>query len=42
LKLLLYDYQKQLVKFSIDAKNALIVAPCGAGKTPVGISVFQS
>ena len=40
LKLPLYDYQKQLVKFAIDAKNALIVAPCGAGKTPVGLSAY--
>lgn len=41
LKLPLYDYQKQLIKFSIDAKNALIVAPCGAGKTPVCLGIYS-
>ena len=40
LKFPLYDYQKQLVKFAIDMKNVLIVAPCGAGKTPVGLSTY--
>ena len=40
LKFPLYEYQQQLVKFSLEAKNTLIVAPCGAGKTPVGISAY--
>ena len=40
LKLPLYDYQKQLIKFSLDALNALIVAPCGAGKTPVCLGIY--
>lgn len=40
LKLPLYEYQKQLVKFSVDAKSALIVAPCGSGKTPVGLAAY--
>ena len=41
LKLSLYDYQKQLIKFSLDAQNALIVAPCGAGKTPVCLGIYD-
>ena len=41
LKLPLYDYQKQLIKFSLDAQNALIVAPCGAGKTPVCLGIYS-
>lgn len=40
LKLPPYEYQKQLIKFSIDQKNALIVAPCGVGKTLVGLSAY--
>lgn len=32
LKLELYSYQKEITKFCIERKNALIVAPCGAGK----------
>lgn len=41
LKLPLYEYQKQLVKFSLDSRNSLIVAPCGSGKTPVGLAVYD-
>lgn len=40
MKLQPYDYQKEIIKFIIDNKNALIVAPCGSGKTPVVIGAF--
>ena len=40
LKFPLYEYQKQIVKFAAETKNVLIVAPCGAGKTPVGLSIY--
>lgn len=32
LKLSLYPYQKDIVKFCYDAGKALIVSPCGSGK----------
>lgn len=46
MKLQPYDYQKQIVKFVVDAHgkdashDTLIVAPCGAGKTPIMISAY--
>jgi SNF2 family DNA or RNA helicase len=40
MKLQPYDYQKQAIKFAIDQKNALIILPCGSGKTPIGIGTF--
>lgn len=41
LKLQPYDYQRQIMKFSLDAENSLIVAPCGSGKTPVGLGIYD-
>jgi len=41
LKLPLYCYQKEIVKFCFDTEKALICAPCGAGKTPVAIAVYD-
>ena len=40
MKLQPYDYQKEITKFALDAKSALIVAPCGSGKTPIGIAIY--
>lgn len=46
MKLNLYDYQKQIVKFIIDSHDqeeshdTLIVAPCGAGKTPSLLAAY--
>ena len=40
MKLQPYDYQKEIIKFCLDAENALITAPCGAGKTPCGIGLY--
>lgn len=40
MKLQPYDYQKEIIKFIIDNKNALIAAPCGSGKTPMVIGAF--
>lgn len=45
MKLRPYDYQKQVVKFILDGHNGthdtLIVAPCGAGKTPMILATYQ-
>ena len=32
MKLQPYDYQKEVIKFCLDAENTLIVAPCGSGR----------
>ena len=40
MKLKPYDYQKEVIKFIVDNKNALIVSPCGSGKTPMGIGAY--
>ncbi|PTY93005.1 DEAD/DEAH box helicase [Heyndrickxia sporothermodurans] len=40
MKLQPYDYQKEAIKFGIDNKEILIVYPCGAGKTPIGIGLY--
>ena len=41
LKLEPYEYQKEIIKFCLDKENALIVAPCGAGKTPMMLGIFD-
>lgn len=45
MKLRLYDYQKQVVKFIIDehenVHDTLIIAPCGAGKTPMVLAAYK-
>lgn len=41
LKLSLYPYQKDIVKFCYDAGKALIVSPCGSGKSPCIISLYH-
>ena len=40
LKLPLFQYQKEVVTFCLGRQNALIVLPCGSGKTPIIISLF--
>lgn len=45
MKLAPYDYQKKVVKFIVDkhgdgCHDTLIVAPCGSGKTPMGIAAY--
>lgn len=40
MKLKPYIYQREAIKFVLDNNNALLVLPCGAGKTPSGIGMF--
>lgn len=40
LRLKPYKYQKEVIKFCLDAGNALIVCPCGSGKTPMLIGIY--
>lgn len=40
MKLQPYSYQKEIIKFCLDAETALVVAPCGSGKTPCGIGLY--
>lgn len=35
----LYDYQENAVKSVIQAKNGILVAPCGSGKTQMGLEI---
>lgn len=35
-----YDYQEKAVKAFLEAKNGVIVAPCGSGKTQVGLEII--
>lgn len=41
MKLQPYDYQKEAIYYGIQNKNALLVLPCGAGKTPIAIGIFM-
>lgn len=41
MKLQPYDYQKEAIYYGIENKNALLVLPCGAGKTPIAIGIFM-
>ena len=40
MKLQPYPYQKEIIKFCLDAENSLVVAPCGAGKTACLIGLY--
>lgn len=40
MKLQPYGYQKEIANFILHNKKALVVAPCGAGKTPVVICSY--
>lgn len=35
-----YDYQKEAIHFAIETKEALLVLPCGAGKTPICVGIY--
>lgn len=35
-----YDYQKEAIYFAIETKEALLVLPCGSGKTPICVGVY--
>ena len=35
----LYDYQQNALKEALKAKNGVLVAPCGSGKTQVGLAI---
>ena len=36
----LYEYQKKVVKFCLDAKEALVVSGCGSGKTLMMLDTY--
>ena len=38
----LYDYQKNAVNAVIHAKNGMLEAPCGSGKTQMGIAMIKA
>lgn len=35
----LYDYQEDALKHALKAKNGVLVAPCGSGKTQIGLAI---
>lgn len=35
-----YEYQKEAIYFGIQNKEALLVLPCGSGKTPICVGIF--
>lgn len=41
LKLSPYCYQKETIKFGVDNGKALLILPCGAGKSPILIGIFH-
>lgn len=40
MKLRPYIYQREAIKFVLDNNNALLILPCGSGKTPSGIGMY--
>jgi len=40
MKLQPYPYQQETIKFGLDNRCALLVLPCGAGKTPIGLGLY--
>jgi N12 class adenine-specific DNA methylase len=40
LKLPPYEYQKEAIQFSLNNPETLLILPCGAGKTVVGIGLY--
>ena len=40
MKLKPFLYQKEAIKYAIDNQKALIILPCGSGKTPLGIGAY--
>ena len=41
LKLKPYPYQEEIIKFCAEKEKTLIVCPCGAGKTLIGIGAYN-
>ena len=41
LKLSPYCYQKETIKFGVDNGKALLILPCGAGKTPILVGIYH-
>nr|DAV25101.1 MAG TPA: Chromatin remodeling complex ATPase [Caudoviricetes sp.] len=39
MKLKPYMYQREAIKFALDKQNALIILPCGSGKSPIGVGL---
>lgn len=37
----LYDYQEKAVQSVLEAKNGILVAPCGSGKTNMGMEIIS-
>lgn len=37
----LYDYQEKAIQEALKAKNGIIVAPCGSGKTQIGLEIIS-
>lgn len=35
-----YDYQKEAIYFAIERKEALLVLPCGSGKTTICVGIY--
>lgn len=35
----LYDYQEEALKSALKARNGVLVAPCGSGKTQIGLAI---
>lgn len=35
----LYDYQQKALESALKAKNGVLVAPCGSGKTQIGLAI---
>ena len=41
LKLSPYCYQKETIKFGVDNGKALLILPCGSGKTPILVGIYH-
>jgi len=41
MKLKPYKYQQEVIKFAFDAEQCLVVSPCGSGKTPMLIGLYD-
>lgn len=41
LKLEPYCYQKETIQFGIENSKALLILPCGAGKTPILVGIYH-
>lgn len=39
MKLTPYLYQKEAIHFALQKQNALIILPCGSGKSPIGVGL---